>query len=61
MKPYKQGGVNARRVKGTNATKVAQAEATSEMGVSNWHNEKLDPETFHKQVAEKKSKKKVKK
>ena len=60
MKKYKfEAGVpNARRVKGTNATKVAQAEATSEMGVSDLHHEKLDPETFLKQVPEKKQKSK---
>ena len=58
-KKYKftAGVPNSRRTKGTNATKVAQAEAVSEMGVSDLHNEKLPVEAFHKQIGEKKSKK----
>lgn len=61
MKKYKfEAGVpNARRTKGTNATKVAQADIPSEMGVPDRHLEKRDPIDFHKQIPEKKSRKKA--
>ena len=54
MKPYKQPSVNTRRTRGTNATKVSQAEAVSEMGATD--KIKADPESFHRVIEAKKKK-----
>lgn len=52
------GVPNARRVRGTNDSKAEQSQIPSEMGTID-HQEKANPESFHRVIEPKKSKKKA--